>query len=635
LACHSDADLEKLVEGKQISLHVDEKKFEASVHSFASCTDCHSEVKDYPHDPTPKKVSCAECHADAVSAYGRGLHAKAIKNGHIKAAGCGDCHGNAHEILASSDPQSKTYRTSIPQTCGSCHSMKFVMEGTGISAQSFFSYQESVHGRAVAAGSTKAAVCTDCHRSHDILSPADPKSPIFKFNVPATCGQCHQPITTEFDHSVHGQAIHRGNWQAPVCSDCHGIHLIKPHIDPSSSVASQAMARTACGRCHEGVRLSQEFGVAAGRVTSYLDSYHGLASRLGSTVAANCASCHGIHNILASTDPRSTIHKTNLVATCGKCHPGASENFARGSVHVGVPFSADTGTIVSEWVRKLYVWLIVLLIGFMLAHNGLVWRKKAVALRQKQERSVVRMTTGQRLQHLILLTSFITLVLTGFALKYPDSWLAWLLGSSESFRRIGHRVAGVALIGVGVYHLVYLFSTRDGWRLLKDIRPVRKDIYELLDSLRYYLGRSGKKPKFGRFGYPEKLEYWALVWGTIIMAITGLMAWFTLQTTTLLPRWSIDVALTIHFYEAILATLAILVWHFYQVVFDPDVYPMNWAWYDGRVSAEWYEEEHPLDVHRVEPTEGEGPQPPPEQSPAPASDPPPSGGPQHPLSGDA
>jgi adenylate kinase len=95
------------------------------------------------------------------------------------------------------------------------------------------------------------------------------------------------------------------------------------------------------------------------------------------------------------------------------------------------------------------------------------------------------------------------------------------------------------------------------------------------------------------------MEYWAVLWGTIIMGVTGLMIWFKLGTTLWLPRWSIDVATTIHYYEAILACLAIVVWHFYHVIFDPDVYPLNRACVDGRVSAEWYAEEHGLDARTL------------------------------------
>jgi cytochrome b subunit of formate dehydrogenase len=121
----------------------------------------------------------------------------------------------------------------------------------------------------------------------------------------------------------------------------------------------------------------------------------------------------------------------------------------------------------------------------------------------------------------------------------------------------------------------------------------------LVKNLRYYLGRAAAKPQIGRFGYAEKAEYWAVVWGTIIMGVTGLMVWFKVEAFSFLPRWFIDVALAIHFYEAILATLAIVVWHFYQVIFDPDVYPLNWALVDGKVSEEHFRDEHPLAYEKM------------------------------------
>jgi len=188
------------------------------------------------------------------------------------------------------------------------------------------------------------------------------------------------------------------------------------------------------------------------------------------------------------------------------------------------------------------------------------------------------------------------LAITGFALKFPDSWVAALMGSSEPFRRWSHRGAGIVLLLVGAYHLVYLLRSKDGRQLVLDLFPVKKDLADVGTAVRYLTGLSPAKPKIGRFGYAEKMEYWAVIWGTIIMGVTGLMVWFKMDVTQWLPRWLVDVALTIHYYEAILACLAIIVWHFYHVMFDPDVYPVNLACWDGKVSQHWQAEEHPLEV---------------------------------------
>ncbi len=600
LTCHGDATLTTEVNGKQVSLFVDGKKLDHSIHgTMFTCVDCHKDVKGLVHATTPKKISCADCHSDAQQAYSHSLHAQQMKSGG-PAATCVDCHGGAHQIVGADDPKSPVNHLNIPATCGKCHAQKFLMESNGVSAQPFLSYQDSVHGRAVAKGSMKAAVCTDCHGSHEILAANDAKSPISKFNVPATCGKCHTQVQQAYMGSIHGQAIARGNSMSPVCTDCHGIHSILSHKDPNSPVAEQNVSRDTCARCHEGVRLSKEFGIPGNRVSSYMDSYHGLATEGGSMVAANCSSCHGVHDILPSSDPHSTINHANLDATCGKCHKGVTQKFTQTRVHLddGV-HPKDIDSLAVRWVRIIYVTLIILVIGGMFLHNAIIWRSKMATRRKMHNPMMTRMTVNQRWQHIILLTSFIVLVITGFALKFPDSWFAELLAMSERVRSIVHRIAGVALISAGIYHVFYLAIAREGRRMLRDIAPCPKDAFDVWTTMLYYLGLSSKKPAYGRFTYGEKAEYWALVWGTGLMGLTGIMLWAKVWVGDLFARWWVDVATAVHYYEAILATLAILVWHFYQVIFDPDVYPMNGAWWDGKMPLDHYKHEHALDTESI------------------------------------
>jgi cytochrome b subunit of formate dehydrogenase len=601
LACHADTSLTKDVNGKSVSLYVDKDKLKHSIHgSIFSCVDCHTDVKGLVHSETPKKITCAQCHADAQEAYSHSYHAKAAKGGELQSANCQDCHGGAHEVLGTDDAKSPVNHANIPTTCGRCHGQKFLVETDGGSAQTFVSYKESVHGRAIEKGSQKAAVCTDCHGAHEILPAIDAKAPIYKFNVAATCGKCHAAVAQTFMQSIHGQGIARGNGLAPVCTDCHGIHSIKAHADPNSPVAQQNLSRDTCARCHEGVRLSQEFGVPGNRVSTYMDSYHGLAAKGGSVVAANCSSCHGVHNILPSSDPHSTINRANLEDTCGKCHKGVTQKFTLTKVHLeNGAHPKDIGATITRWVRIIYIVLILFVIGAMFLHNAIMWRSKAISRRRMQNPMMVRMTSHQRWQHLILLTSFIILVITGFALKFPDSWFAEVLSMSEKWRSIIHRVAGVVLVGAGIYHVFYLVAAKEGRRLIRDIAPAPKDCFDAIGTMSYYLGFSKVKPKFGRFTYGEKAEYWALVWGTALMGLTGVMMWAKVWVGNLFARWWVDVATAVHFYEAILATLAILVWHFYQVFADPDVYPMNWAWWDGKMPVEHYREEHELDAETL------------------------------------
>jgi formate dehydrogenase gamma subunit len=569
---------------------------QSAIKPELQCGGCHGAGKTLPY------LGGAQFHAAPHTEYERSFHALSKKNG-AKSAKCLDCHtrdGNLTSLLPAADPQSPINRANIAETCGKCHGDKSVMQGSGISDRLFLSYQESVHAEAIARGNISAAICTDCHNSHDIQPASNSQSSIATVNIPGTCGKCHRTEAGEFIQSVHGQAVARGVSRAPGCTDCHGIHNIKMPTDQMTATATNAVATESCTKCHEGVTLTQEFGVAGARVSTYKDSYHGLASRLGSKTVANCASCHGVHNILPSSDPRSMINASNLQQTCGQCHIGAGSNFTKGRIHLDAATASaeavsdrDLGVIGARWVKRIYLPLIFLTIGGMVIHNFLIWRRKALAKR-REKRTVVRLTFNQRVQHWLLLSSFILLVLSGFALQYPDSWLAWALVANEALRRAVHRIAAVVMLVAGVYHVGYLALTREGRDWVRDMWPRIKDVRDLIQNLGYYVGIKKARPRIARFGYPEKAEYWAVVWGTLIMGLTGLMIWFKLGFFSFLPRWTIDVALAIHFYEAVLATLAILVWHFYHVIFDPDVYPINWAFYDGRMSETLYREEHGL-----------------------------------------
>jgi len=537
-----------------------------------------------------KDSACLDCHSDKTlfktNSAGKGIslfvdEAK-IKSSAHKTNTCVSCHRD----ITTKHPDDNL--AAQPPACASCHERQSE------------SYGASAHGRALAAGRKDAATCIDCHDGHNIVPPTSPDSPLHFSRLAQTCGNCHDQAAQDVQQSVHGKAIAEGHRDAPTCTDCHSEHKIVG-LKGSSPLAISA---DICSKCHASERLNTKYNLPPDRVKTFFDSYHGLAAQYGSTLAANCASCHGVHKILPSADPRSTIYKTNLVVTCGKCHPGATENFAQSKVHIDIAAARSGASLESKanwWIRRIYLVLIVGTIGFMLAHNGLLFVRKVTARYRAADHSIERMNRSQRRQHFLLAASFIILAITGFALKFPDSWIGKALGSNEMFRRWSHRIAGVVLLVVGTYHLFYILAKKDGRLLVKDLFPGLKDAKDLLQNVKYLLGLSPEKARIARFGYAEKMEYWAVIWGTIIMGVTGLMIWFKMDVTRLLPRWAVDIALTIHYYEAILACLAIIVWHFYHVIFDPDVYPLNQACVNGKVSAHWQEEEHPLEeqVHAI------------------------------------
>ena len=533
--------------------------------------------------PAVKDSFCLDCHADntltRTNAAGKAVslfvdRAKLAVSVH-KTTACVDCHTDVTKKHPDDNQPVQ------PVHCAPCHERQTE------------SYGASVHGLALKAGRADAATCQDCHDSHSALPATSPESPLHFSHQAATCGECHDEAVRDWAASVHGQAVAAGKRDAPTCTDCHSEHK----IEALKGSAAVKISEGVCGKCHASERLNTKYNLPPDRVKTFFESYHGLAVQYGSTVAANCGSCHGHHKILPSSDPRSMIHPSHLVETCGKCHPGANEKFASGPVHVTIAAAnagPDLASRLNWWVRRVYLVLIFGVVGAMFVHNALLWYRKASARLRNSGRSVLRMSLSQRRQHFILAGSFIALALTGFALKFPDSWLAHAMGSSEPFRRWAHRIAGLILLGVGAWHLVYILATRDGRRLVRDLFPIRKDLADVWAAIRYLTGLSRERPKIGRFGYAEKMEYWAVVWGTIIMGVTGLMIWLKMDVTRFLPRWVVDVALTIHYYEAVLACLAIVVWHLYHVIFDPDVYPLNAAFWDGKVSEEWMNHEHPL-----------------------------------------
>lgn len=403
------------------------------------------------------------------------------------------------------------------------------------------------------------------------------------------CFLCHEEKDAVFENGPRaGQSIYvspekyAGSVHAKLgCIECH------EKLDPDSYPDESKLPPVNCASCHED--QSASYGVSAHGNGGKIETSHGTVN------SPSCSDCHGTHAILSPYNKESSLHFLNLTQTCGECHPGASERFASGSVHhpSAIPGREDFGAWLNHWVKRLYNLLIVVVIGFMLVHNGLAWRRRVVQHLRNPRRTVVRMSRHLRIQHMLLAISFIYLALSGFALAYPDSVLAWAMGNHEGFRRWSHRIVGVFMLLLGTYHAAYLILTQEGRQLFKDFMIRVQDFRDIQRNIGFYLDHRRNKARFGRFGYPEKLEYWAVFWGSLIMGLTGLVIWFKIPVTQHMPRWVIDIATSIHLYEAVLAVLAIIVWHLYHVIFDPGAYPMNGAWLDGKVTPEWMEEEHP------------------------------------------
>jgi cytochrome b subunit of formate dehydrogenase len=584
LSCHGRAD--DIGDPKFV---VEAERWKRTVHGAADvdCGTCHAGHEEFPHEESNPATACGDCHSEAVDRLAASVHRHG-EGRDDRSPECRSCHGPVHAMRASDDPASPIHPTQLATTCAACHADPTLGAEAGIKlVRPIAAFAASVHARAVAAGE-KAATCSSCHGNHDIRSASDPRSRVHRANLPATCGECHADVARTFASSVHGRAAARGIREAPVCTDCHGEHRILGPADKGSPVYVSNVPTMACGRCHGDVRVTEKFGMKATAVAAFADSFHGLAGKAGNLRVANCASCHGVHDILPSSDPGSHVNPANLAGTCGACHPGAGSAFAIGAVHV-LPAEPGMAHPAVYWVRAVYLVLIWVVIGGMTLHNALDLRRKA---RSPVARPIIavaerrpRMSIAFRVAHAMLMTSFVVLAWSGFALTYQEAWWARpLLAWEEQLGLRGglHRAAAVVLLATCLLHAVHLAVDRRARACIRGMLPAWRDLHELRERVRWFLGRRPDMPRSPALGYVEKLEYLAVVWGTLIMAASGFVLWFETWSLAHFPKWFLDVATVVHFYEAALATLAILVWHFYAVIFDPLVYPMDTAWLGGR-----------------------------------------------------
>jgi len=571
-----------------------DKSLAMSVHKDMACLDCHSGITELPHAEKLPEVNCGECHADEAAIYQWHGGLKVGKGEDIPT--CAGCHGK-HDILPSTERQSHVHPSHLPQTCGRCHENLDLIKKHEIYFQKpIEAYESSVHGKASLGGVYVAATCNDCHSAggtaHRILPPGNPESPINHFNIPRTCGKCHRGIESDYWEGIHGKLTLRGETDSPVCTNCHGEHGIISPSDPRSPVNPARIAEATCAPCHESAYLNEKYGLPVGRLKSFIDSFHGLKSKAGDITVANCASCHGAHRILPRSDAESSINPANIQATCGKCHPGISREMALSDIHAPPGVAQNPAARIFQ---TIYIVAIIVIIGLMVVHWLIDLRKQL--LKVLSRRQIRRMNFNEVWQHNFLMVTFAVLAITGFSLRYSDAfWVKFLFGWEGGFplRGIIHRVAAVLFVFTALWHLLYL-STSRGRGFLRDIFPIRKDFSQFFQSLKYNLGRGQGKPRFGRFSYIEKAEYWALVWGTVIMAFSGFFLWFDNIAVQWFPKGFLDVMLVIHHYEAWLAVLSVAIWHMYSTVFSPNVYPMNPSWLTGKMPVELFEHEHPED----------------------------------------
>lgn len=507
------------------------------------------------------------------------------------------------------------------KNCLACHSIlpgdKKVVEGL---------YRHSVHGR---------IDCGDCHgitfsrMKHLEMPQKDSIKRIAeglkgKSRFPAalaSCMGCHEESFRASLKSAHGEAIFKkANSQAAFCLDCHGPpHYIRPSNDPEAPSSRSKIVDT-CSRCHNDKIIASTYNLNIYVVESYKAHFHGKKYRLGSPKTPDCTMCHGSHEIKRTKDPSSPVYGPNKVELCRRCHKGATAKFAQAFTHRPVDIRDN---MMPYYARRVMVILLIFVVLFLSLHisldiysqirGGFRVKKVEPALLMGLPKEVERFNIHYRIQHIIIFIAILYLASSGLSLKYPDFWLsrAWinLWGGVEVTGHL-HRFFAFLLIGGSLYHIAYILYRLFNRRLGTSILFKRHDLIDFWQNIKFLSGVSKIAPRFGRFSYIQKLDYWIVVTIVLIMGITGLMYWFPTTVANILPfkvsGWIWGVAYVVHSTEALLVLFFGFVWHFYNVHLKSRVFPMSWVWITGKIPIEDLLVEHPKEFEELFPGRKKG-----------------------------
>jgi cytochrome b subunit of formate dehydrogenase len=613
LDCHSDKQTRK-INGKEVTMEpFATNAFHGSVHGKINCVDCHKGIPDLVHAsklPPPQCVQCHQSqtnHTQALTEYTASIHGVSRSMGSSGAAACWDCHGS-HAMKPAKHADSPVFKLNLPQTCSKCHAnpgvnKEYGMKYPEVGAQ----YLDSIHGRALLKmGLIVAPSCNDCHGVHDIKRIVDRSSPINQANVAKTCGKCHVKVEEIYNKSIHGQMLAKGDKRAPVCTDCHSAHSIEPPRNGHFKMLSDKR----CGKCHED------------RLLHYRDTYHGKAMALGkpnvaSDVAA-CFDCHGHHDVLPAADPASRLSTNNIVATCQQCHKDANRGFAQYKPHAN-PLDREN----YPYLHAVFVFMTLLLVSvfiffgahtvlwlvrsiYLFLHDSKTYRQSKIEI-QEDDDWFSRFEPFERFLHILVITSFLLLVLTGMPLKfYYTDWaraIFNLLGGPEVARSLHHFGALVTFLYFGLHvgdRVVHSWTNRNALRdpatgkyQLKrlfqvafgpdSMIPTMQDFHDFVAHNRWFFGK-GPKPQFDRWTYWEKFDYFSVFWGVAIIGFSGLILWFPQFFCRFMPGWLINIAQIIHSDEALLAAGFIFSIHFFNTHFRLEKFPMDTVIFSGRIS---------------------------------------------------
>ena len=550
-------------------------KFGQSVHANMQCVACHSDIVDnaekgnlHAKDPVTElnKVDCAGCHQD--------LWDQTVKHGR-----------------AADKPR------------------------LGVVAKNIEAYRKSFHARPNADDKTQPnAKCDNCHDTHTFNVPAKntPQHTQWRLSIPNVCGAtCHTDQLEAYLGSVHGKENSKKLLaQAAVCSDCHTAHAI-------STVSGDAFKLTVssnCGSCH------------VDKLDTYKDTFHGQVSTLGYSYTAKCYNCHGSHEILRVSDPKSMVAPANRMKTCRQCH-----NAQKGLPDVPTAFASyephgnahDFKRYPQIWIAwQIMVQLLVGTFGFFWLHTAL-WFYREYKERQQRDgephikpdsvpahlqgKHVQRFSLTWRIAHITFALSLMVLTFTGMPLFYSSvSWAPELMKAFGGPHAAGliHRGAAIVFAGVFFWHLLYVvFRIARDWKNFKffgpnSLVPNLQDGKDMIAMFKWFFGK-GPRPKFDRWTYWEKFDYWAPFWGVTIIGVSGLIMWVPGFFGAFLPGWIFNVAAIFHGEEAFLAVVFLFTVHFFNNHFRPDKFPLEVVMFTGTFSLEEFKHDHAVEYQRL------------------------------------
>ncbi len=555
LKCHGDEE-DQTVErddGTVVNIFVHPDDLAASVHGEQLCVSCHTNVTDTKHedDPPPIVVSCVECHQKTwaehkddtdpkyqrlgvviaqIDSYLHSVHARPSRVDQSRTnATCYDCH-DAHRIGALGSQARADHRLKNPEVCGRCHE------------EEKDQYLTSIHGRAVSEWrDPEAAVCSDCHTTHEIDSP---KGDVQQLQITQNCGSCHQEAQRTYLASYHGQVNRLGYTHTAKCFDCHGSHAVAGVDEPSSSIHRDNRLET-CQQCHEDAPAGF-LGFHPHGNTRDFARYPGLwlTAKFMQALIIGVFLFFWTHVIL-------WFYREYRDRRAGK-------SFAH------VPPTAGT-----LYFRRF----------------GWTWR-------------IVHLLFAVSTMVLVLSGTTLFFAHTDWAKA-----VITLLGGPQ-VEAIVHRVAAVTWLSVFAVHvLIVAFNIlRKGktfqWFGPSSLIPNLQDLRDVGAMFRWFFGRA-PRPSFDRWSYWQKFDYWAPFWGAAIIGFSGLTLFFPTKTAEFLPGWVFNVATIVHAEEALLATMFLFTVHFFNSHFRPDRFPMSTIMFTGAVPLEEFKFEHGKEYARL------------------------------------